>query len=129
IGTHNRRRLGAGLGLALAAAAYVSLLPGTTDSVVMALVHLPIVFWAFLGLVFTGDAWRTTDARIAFVRYNGELVVLASLVALGGIVFSGVTVALFELVSVNAKELYFRNVGVVGAAAVPVAGTYLYDAV
>ena len=129
IGTHDRRRLGAGLGLALAAAAYVSLLPGYTDSVVMALVHLPIVFWAFLGLVFTGDSWRDTDARILFVRYNGELVILASLVALGGIVFSGVTVALFELVSDHVGELYFKNVAVLGAAAVPVAGTYLYDAV
>ena len=129
IGTPDRRRLGAGLGLALAVAAYVSLLPGYTDSVVMALIHLPIVFWAFLGLVFTGDSWRDADSRILFVRYNGELVVLASLVALGGIVFSGVTVALFELVSDNVEELYFKNVGVLGAAAVPVAGTYLYDSV
>lgn len=129
IGTHDRRRLAAGLGLAIAAAAYVSLLPGYTDSVVMALIHLPIVFWAFLGLVFAGDSWRDTDSRILFVRYNGELVVLASLVALGGIVFSGVTVALFQLVSANAKELYFENVAVLGAAAVPVAGTYLYDSV
>ena len=61
IETRNRRRLGVGLGLAVAAAAYVSHLPGVTvnpnqteysDSVVMALIHLPIVFWAFLGLVF-----------------------------------------------------------------------------
>lgn len=129
IGTHNRRRLGAGLGLALAAAAYVSLLPEYTDSVVMALIHLPIVFWVFLGLVFAGDSWRDTNSRILFVRYNGELVVLASLVALGGLVFSGLTVALFELVSANVEEVYFENVGVFGAAAVPVVGTYLYDSV
>lgn len=131
IGTppRDRRRLGAGLGLALAAAAYLSLLPEYTDSVVMALIHLPIVFWAFLGLVFTGDSWRDTDSRIGFVRYNGELVVLASLVALGGMVFSGVTVALFEMVSDNVEELYFKNVAVLGAAAVPVVGTYLYDSV
>lgn len=129
VGTHDRRRLGAGLGLALAGAAYVSFLPAYTDSVVMALIHLPIVFWAFLGLVFTGDSWRDTDSRVRFVRYNGELVVLASLVALGGIVFSGVTVALFKLVSDHVEELYFKNVAVLGAAAVPVAGTYLYDSV
>ena len=65
----------------------------------------------------------------AFIRYNGELLILASLVGLGGVVFSGITVALFELASENSAEWYFENVGVVGAAAVPVAGTYLYDVV
>lgn len=125
----DRRLLVAGLILALAAAAYVRLLPAYTDSVVMALIHLPIVFWAFLGLVFMGDSWRDADSRIRFVRYNGELVVLASLVALGGMVFSGLTIALFELISENIEERYFSNVGVFGAVAVPIAGTYLYDAV
>ena len=127
--TQDRRRLGAGLGLALASAVYVSLLPGYTDSVVMALIHLPIVFWVFLGLVFMGDSWHETESRILFVRYNGELVVLASLVALGGIVFSGVTVALFEMVSDNVEELYFENAVILGGAAVPLVGTYLYDSV
>lgn len=125
----DRGRLIAGLALAAIVAIYVSLLPRHTDSVVMALVHLPVLFWAFLGLVFTGASWRDHTARVRFLRYNGELLVLASLVGLGGIVFSGITVALFELVSQDSADWYFRNVGVVGAAAVPVAGTYLYDAV
>jgi hypothetical protein len=119
----------AGLALALAAIAYVRLLPGYSDSVVMALIHLPLIFWAFLGLVFMGSSWRDADARVRFVRYNGELVVLASLVALGGMVFSGVTIALFKLVAKQTEQWYFENVAVFGAAAVPVAGTYLYDAV
>lgn len=125
----NRKLLIAGLGLSLTAAAYVSWLPDYTDSVAMALAHLPFVFWTFLGLVFMRDSWRDAEARVRFVRYNGELVVLASLVALGGMVFSGVTVGLFELVSGDIADWYFRNIGVFGAAAVPVAGTYLYDAV
>jgi len=134
----NRTQVFAGLGLALIAAAYVGLLPGSassdpsadfSDSVAMALVHLPLVFWAFLGLVYMGGSWRETDARIRFVRYNGELVVLASVVALGGFVFSGLTIGLFQLAAGNIEEWYAQNVGVFGAAAVPVAGTYLYDAV
>lgn len=125
----DRWSLIAGLSLALVAIAYVRLLPDYSDSVVMALIHLPIVFWAFLGLVFMGDSWRDADSRVRFVRYNGELVVLASLVALGGMVFSAVTIALFKLITEKAEEWYFDNVAVFGAAAVPVAGTYLYDAV
>ncbi len=125
----DRWSLIAGLGLALAAIAYVRALPAYSDSVVMALIHLPIVFWTFLGLVFTGGSWRDADSRVRFVRYNGELVVLGSLVALGGIVFSGVTIALFKMVTEKAEQWYLENVAVFGAAAVPVLGTYLYDAV
>jgi hypothetical protein len=136
----DRRMLIAGLTLAVVAAGFVSLLPspaadGTAtqirypDSVVMALIHLPILFWAFLGWVFTGASWRNAEPRVRFIRYNGELLMLASLVGLGGMVFSGITVALFQLLRENSAEWYFQNVGIVGAAAVPLAGTYLYDVV
>ena len=118
-----------GVVLAAATAIYVSLLPGLGDSVVMALVHLPILWWGFLGLVFAGAAWREQEPRIRFLRYNGELLILGSLVVLGGLVFSGITAALFELVSSGSGEWYAENVGVMGAAGVPVAATYLYDAV
>jgi len=32
-----------------------------------------------------GRSWRDADSRVRFVRYNGELVVLGSLVALARI--------------------------------------------
>jgi len=125
----DRGKLISGLVLAGIVVAWAATLPGYTDSVVMALLHLPILIWAFLGWVFMGASWRDADSRMRYVRYNGELLILASLVGLGGIVFSGITVALFDLVSEDFAEWYFPNVGVTGAAAVPVAGTYLYDVV
>lgn len=129
LGRRDRSLLIGGLALAALTAAFVSLLPGMTDSVVMALVHLPILWWALLGVVFAGPAWRETESRMRFLRYSGELLILGSLLALGGIVFSALTVALFELVSEGAEEWYFENIGIVGAAAVPIAATYLYDTV
>ncbi|HLE56635.1 MAG TPA: hypothetical protein VJB15_06080 [Rhodothermia bacterium] len=125
----DRSRLIAGLALIAVAVVYTSLLPDYPDSVVMALIHLPILFWAFLGFVFTGSAWRDADARIRFVRYNGDLLILGSLVGLGVFVFSGITVSLFEMVFTNSGEWYAQNVGILLAAAAPVAATYLYDVV
>jgi len=128
----DRRALFAGALLAVLATFLVGVLPDYTDSVVMALLHMPILFWAFLGLVFTGAGWRDAEPRIRFVRYNGELLILGSLVALGGIVFSGLTIALFGLMADDSEtvaEWYMQNVGIVGAVAVPLAATYLYDIV
>lgn len=124
--------LPAGLSVAAFAVAFTSFLPGGagySDSVIMALIHLPVVFWALLGVVFSGAAWRDPEQRLRFLRYNGELLILASLVGLGGIVFSGITVALFDLMIPDIEEWYFPNVGLMGAVAVPVMATYLYDVV
>ncbi len=134
----DRAGLMAGLALTVIVATYALLLPYSEgergqlvygDSVTMALLHLPVLFWAYLGFVFAGSAWREADARVRYLRYNGELLILGSLVGLGGLVFSFLTVGLFELVADNPEELYFENVGVFGAVAVPVAATYLYDVV
>lgn len=128
-GDRDRRALVAGLLLTAAAVAYTSFLPDFTDSVVMALLHLPILFWAFLGYVFTGAAWRNHETRSEFVRFNGEALILGSLVGLGIFVFSGITMSLFQMISSGAAEWYVGNVGVVLVAAAPVTATYLYDAV
>lgn len=133
----DRRRLAFVLALAGVALIWVGVLPDVTvegqisfgDSVTMALLHLPILFWILLGLVFTAADWRQTAARIAYVRYNGELVVLGSVVALGGLVFTFITLALFQFVSDNIEEWYFQNIAVFGAVGVPVVGTFLYDTV
>lgn len=129
LANRDRGRLVGGLVLTATIIAWGAILPGETDSVVMALVHLPILCWAFLGLTFTGASWRDTAPRIRFLRYNGELLILASLVGLGGMIFSGITVALFDLVANDPAEWYFENIGLIGAAAVPVAATFLYDSV
>ena len=117
---------------------YVSLLPDyqveladgsyrTSDSVVMALIHLPVAFLVFLGMCFTGDRWDHPDQRCDFIRYIGELVILSVLVGLGGIALSGLTIALFQLIGLAIEEWYFENIGLMCAAAIPVGATFLYE--
>lgn len=125
----DRSRLVAGLGLIVVTTVYVAWLPGEGDSVVMALLHLPVLYLAFLGFVFMGSSWSTSDARIGFLRMDGELLILSSLVALGGVVFSGVTISLFELIRQGSGQWYAQNIAIVGATGVPVAGAFLYDVV
>jgi hypothetical protein len=119
----------AGAGLLVLVAGYVSVLPGFTDSTVMALMHLPILVWAYVGVAFMGASWRETDPRIRFVRFSGELVVLVGVVALGGLVLSGVTAALLGLIDESMAEWYAENIGLMGAAAIPVVAAYLYEEV
>jgi len=123
------------LGAAVASIAVAAALPqrpgselGFGDSVAMALIHLPLVLISLAGVSFAGREWRRLEPRMEFLRYGGELIVLTSLIALGGIVLSGLTMALLELLEVE-SQWYPRWVGVFGACAAPVVGTYLYETV
>ena len=118
--------------LGIGSVVWVSVLPEYTDSVVMAIVHLPLLWWAAVGLAFAGSGWRSLRERIDFIRYNGELLILATLVAISGLVFSGITGALFDMTMDGAGdwgEWYMENLGLMGAASVPVMATFLYDTV
>ena len=136
LGAKHGTKLWYALGICLAVGALVRL-PAIrfgedwhyTDSVVMALIHLPIALWFYLGLAFLGDSWRDARARVRFLRYNGELVILTTVVGLSGMVLSGLTLALFQLIDLNIEEWYFPNIGVFCAVAVPVGATYLFDVV
>ena len=123
------RMLRIGLPMALLCGCYSAFLPGTGDSVVMALLHLPLLWWLFLGYTFTAERWRDTEARLAYLRFNGELLVLGSLIALGGAVFSALSIGLFQLLWPRAENFYMENIAVLGAAAIPVVAVFLYDQV
>ena len=103
-----------GLPMALLCGCYSAFLPGTGDSVVMALLHLPLLWWLFLGYTFTAERWRDTEARLAYLRFNGELLVLGSLIALGGAVFSALSIGLFQLLWPRAENFYMENIAVPG---------------
>ncbi len=111
--------------------AYLNFLPGTSDSatVILACIHAPFIFWSLLGVVFLGGAWRNLAGRMDYLRYNGELLIYTTIVLLGGMVLTGVTLALFGLIDVNITEWYMQNVVIYGAIASPIVATLLVDRV
>jgi len=98
-------------------------------SVTMSLIHIPFVFLSILALAFMAESWKSSESRISFVRYLGEVVIYASVILLGGMVLTFVTFALFGLIKVDIYEWYIEYVVVFGLVASPVVATYLYDVV
>ena len=113
--------------ITLLSAAYINSLPfdDSSDTLLLAALHLPIFLWAVLGFVFTGNDFRVLAARIHFLRYNGDLVIISSIILLAGGLMSLITVGLFEIIDMSIAEFYFENIAVWGLAAAPVVGTFL----
>ena len=56
---------------------YINLLPGSTsDTLLLACIHLPLFLWAVLGYTFTGNEPRNFQRRLDFLRYNGDMIVM-----------------------------------------------------
>src|SRR5690606_23485717 len=81
--------------------------------------------WSILGIAFVGSTRDRSEQRIRFLTYNGDLLVMMALIAMGGAILSGITVNLFSAIGFNIEEAYFHYVGITGAAAIPLVATYL----
>lgn len=111
----------------LIAALYINLLPDDprSDTLILACIHLPLFLWAVLGYTFVGDKLKNYQRRLDFLRYNGELVVMTTIILISGGIMTAITLGLFELIDLNIEEFYFQNIVVFGLAAAPLVGTYL----
>ena len=106
---------------------YINLLPAAneSDTLLLACLHLPLLLWFILGATFTGDIRSTSAKWLGYLRFNGELIVIATIILISGAILSGVTVGLFTLTGLNIEQFYLENVAVFGVAAAPLVGSYL----
>jgi hypothetical protein len=108
-------------------ALYINLLPKNSDSdtFLLACIHLPLFLWSVLSVAFVGEASDKNEKRLAFLRYNGDLLVMNTVILIAGAILTGITVGLFSLIEVDIIEFYSQNIVVWGAASSPIVATYL----
>lgn len=108
---------------------FINLLPDQkkSDSLILSCIHLPLLLWFILGYSFGGGNLLNYEKRLAFLRYNGDLAIMSAVIVIAGIILTGITIGLFNLIDLNIKKFYFENVVVFAAAALPIIGTYLTE--
>jgi hypothetical protein len=106
---------------------YLNLLPDNPEShtLVLACLHIPLFLWAVLGFAFSGGFSVPSENRIAYLRYNGELLVMTTILLIAGGLLSGITIGLFSLIDLNIEAVYMKWVGVWGLSSAPILGTFL----
>jgi len=114
----------AGLGGAFVAAALVmNLTPFVPEgnTMVLAVVHLPIALWLVVGVAYAGGQWRDPRQRMNYIRFSGEWFIYYVLIALGGGVLMGITMLVFSAAGIDAERLvatWILPCGIVGAVVI-----------
>ncbi len=114
-------------GVMLVSLIYINVLPGSmqSDTMVLACIHLPLLLWVLLGVAFAGNNLKDYTKQLDYLRYNGDLIVMTTLILIAGGIMTGLTIGLFSLIGFQIEQFYFEYIGIFGLASAPIVGTYL----
>lgn len=109
------------------AALYINLLPhpASSSSINLSYIHLPIFLWCILGYAYVGADYNNNEKRIGFLKFNGDLLVMSVVLFLAGMLFTVITMGLFELIGIKIETFYFQYIAIWGIGGIPILGTYL----
>lgn len=115
------------VGATLAGLIFINFLPKVkeSDTLILSCVHLLLFLWSVLGFAFVGEKSNNEEKRLSFLKYNGDLVVITTLIVIAGAILSGITIGLFSLIGFHIEKFYFENIVVFVLPAAPIMGTYL----
>jgi hypothetical protein len=111
----------------LVAIIFINLLPADnkSDTLILSCIHLQLFLWSVLGFSYIGNNIRSYDKRLGFLRYNGDLVIMTTLLVIAGGILTGITIGLFSVIGFNIEKFYFDYIGIFGLAALPIIATYI----
>jgi len=124
-GTRFTRAIVLGLSV-LVATAYSILVAPTLGAewareqyLIIAAIHIPLLCWAALGVMALAERSSAGD-RFAFLIKSLEVAIVAGLYLLAGMAFGGITIGMFEALSVELPEVLLRLIAAGGFGLLPV---------
>jgi len=91
-------------------------------------IHLPATLWFAVGAAYVGGDLRSSARRMDFIRFTGEWAIYYALIALGGGVLIGLTVAVLNPIAPDAVDGVLTWVLPSGAAGAVVVAAWLVEA-
>ena len=89
------------------------------------LLHTPLLSWIIFGLSYLGDDLNNPLKRLNFLRLNGDFIIVGGVIFLSGLLFSGITISLFEIIGIDIAENYFDYFGIWALSSLPVVTVFV----
>lgn len=104
--------------------------PFVPDGMTQALsaMHAIVAMWLVIGIAYAGGDWRSSRARMDFIRFSGEWVVYYALIALGGAVIIAITLGVFGAIGIDAQPFVGEWLLPCGAAGAVLVAAWLVEA-
>ena len=111
----------------LAGLIFINFLPyiEKSDTSLLSCIHLVLFLWSLLGFAFVDGQWKNDGKRLDYLQYNGDLLVMTTLIVIAAGILTGITIGLFTLIGYDIREFYFEHIVLFGLPAAPILATYL----
>ena len=102
--------------------AFIFFLPskGKSDTFTLSCIHLPFFLWFICGLSYINYENKSAAAKLRYIWFNGNLVIISTLILIAGVLLTFLTLGLFGMIGVNIESFYMNNIVVSCIAATPV---------
>ena len=106
---------------------FINFLPDIekSDTSLLSCIHLVLFLWSLLGFAFVDGQWKNDGKRLDYLQYNGDLLVMTTLIVIAAGILTGITIGLFTLIGYDIREFYFEHIVLFGLPAAPILATYL----
>lgn len=105
---------------------FINLMPDNkSDTLILSCIHLPLFLWFVLGYTYSGEQTDSSEKRLDYLRYNGDLTVITAIILIAGFILTGITIGLFSLIDLKIEGFYKNYILICGLAVTPIAGTYI----
>ena len=106
---------------------FINFLPDIekSDTSLLSCIHLVLFLWSLLGFAFVDGQWKNDGKRLDYLQYNGDLLVMTTLIVIAAGILTGITIGLFTLIGYDIREFYFKHIVLFGLPAAPILATYL----
>jgi hypothetical protein len=98
-----------------------------TQTLLLSCIHIPLVLWALLGVAYTGGEDPGGDRRLSYLRYNGDFIVMISVILLASIIFAAISFQLFRMIGWDADKIFSQYILICGLAASPIVATFVIE--
>jgi len=118
------------LGTFIIAAVIINIYPSFSpyNTEILSSLHLPLLLWLVVGVAYIGKKWRSSQGRMNFIRFTGEMLVYGVLVSAGVLVLGAFTVAIFGAIQIDAEKFMENYYVIYGACAAVLITAYLVEA-
>ncbi len=88
---------------------FINFLPDNnqSDTLILACIHLPLFLWAVLGFTYLGKDIKNNQRRLDFLRYNGDLVVMTTIILIAGGLFTVLNNKSFQTYRYSDRRILF----------------------
>jgi len=127
-----RRALIAGAGLVLISLYVLFVAPGQGQGyhlhyLNLAAIHLPLASWTALGITVLGSR-SPRNGKFSFLMKSIEVAITAGVYLIAGVAFGGITIGMFQALSIELPEVFVRLIAAGGFGLLPVlAVASMYD--